>query len=195
MISFWGANSVPGTSNTAGRCTGLEGCPPPNQCGFSARPLAERGFNGCASSSAWRAVQPVPLCACCAWRVEPAMERTCHRETRDTGWTLVLDLPGLVCLRSRTWCRQETDWEGGLNRTPWLPPANAATLPFQCVGQLISCIRGFVIHVIPRGCLAAPWPGSHARTGPTSPAHARRDRKVPPGRGFRGFFDKYDGYA
>ena len=161
----------------------------------SARSLADRGFNGCASASAWRAVQPVPLCACYAWRVEPATKRTCHRETRDTGWTLVPDLPGLVCLRSRTWCRQETDWEGGLNRTPWLPPANAATLPFQCVGQLIGCMRGFVIHVIPRG----PWPGlgraSHARTGPTSPAHARRDRKVPPGRGFRGLSDKYDCYA
>jgi hypothetical protein len=63
-----------------------------------------------------------------------------------------------------------------LNRTPWLPPANAATLPFQCVGQLISCMRGFVIHVIPREIL---WGSGRALAGPPKHGPGRPRRRMP----------------
>lgn len=61
---------------------------------------------------------------------------------------------------------------------------DAATVPLQCVGQLICCMPLSVIHVIPK---AEPC---HAWDRLTSPPDPRRDRKAPQDKGFFGFSGK-----
>src|SRR5262249_39711651 len=85
---------------------------------------------------------------------------------------------------SRILCRQETDWEDGQNRTPCLTSCNAATLPLQCVGQLIRFMPGSVIHVIP-STEPLRWVGRA-----TSPTNFRHGRKAAPGKAFHAFSKK-----